>query len=71
MIKVPAEVWIDETRIDHSSGRRRTSAAAAPNGELSSVDGMVELLVPIDIGPLGKALIVRFPMAALLRLNHA
>ncbi|WP_102145682.1 hypothetical protein [Mycobacterium hubeiense] len=67
-------MWIDDTRIDHSRrGRRRraTDANAKANAELSNVDGTVELLVPIDIGALGKTVTVRFPMAALLRLNQA
>lgn len=70
MINVPAEVWIDEARIDRGGGRRRSISDTVTNGELSSADGMVELLVPIDIGALGKTITVRFPASALLRLHH-
>ena len=65
MINVPAEVWVDGTRID------RGREAGEKAGELSALDGTIELLVPIDIGPLGQVITVRFPMSALMRLNQA
>lgn len=65
-IKISAQAWLDELRVDrHRPGTARRSA------ELSAFEGTVELSIPVDMGVLGEKVTVQFPLAALMRLNQA
>lgn len=66
-VPIPAEAWLDETRIDRGRASRGRKAA---RGELSRYDGMVEINVPVDVGALGNSVTVRFPMSALIQLHR-
>ncbi|MFQ2879675.1 MAG: hypothetical protein CK429_34065 [Mycobacterium sp.] len=63
-IKIPAEVWLDDKRINHPHVER------PGNAELSAFEGKVELAVPVDLGLLATTITVTFPLSALLRLNQ-
>lgn len=64
IIKVPAQAWLDEKRIDrHRADRRR-------NADLSALEGTVELSIPVDLGALATTVTVQFPLSSLMRLNH-
>lgn len=64
IIRIPAQAWIDEKRIDRHRGDRQR------NAELSAFEGTVELSIPVDLGVLGTAVTVQFPLSALMRLNQ-
>lgn len=69
-IKITAQAWLDDKRIDDKRTDKRRSGGRR-SAELSTLDGTVELSIPVDLGALGHTMTVQFPLSALMRLNRS